>query len=97
MPLRVPFGLRDGLLYEPRQVSNGKACGCICPGCQHPLVAKQNAQTPHFAHAPGEDCNNGTETAIHLAAKQLIAERMEVSIPAVVLHLSGGYGVKEST
>lgn len=97
MALLVPFGLKDGLLYEPRQVANGKACGCICPGCQHPLVAKQNAQTPHFAHAPGEDCKNGLETAIHLAAKQLIAERMEVSIPAVILQFPGGYGERPST
>lgn len=97
MALLVPFGLKEGLLYEPRQVSNGKTCGCICPGCQHPLVAKQNAQTPHFAHAPGEDCKNGLETAIHLAAKQLIAERMEVSIPAINLQFPGGYGEKPST
>ena len=97
MALLVPFGLKEGLLYEPRQVSNGKACGCICPGCQHPLVAKQNAQTPHFAHAPGEDCKNGLETVIHLAAKQLIAERMEVSIPAVALQIPRGYGERPST
>ena len=97
MSLLVPFGFRDGQLYEPRQVSNGKACGCTCPGCQHPLVAKQNAQTPHFAHAPGDACKNGLETAIHLAAKQLISERMELSIPAVTLQFPGGYGVKKST
>lgn len=97
MSLLVPFGLKDGSLYEPRQVSNGKSCGCVCPGCQHPLIARQNSQTPHFAHAAGEDCKNGFETAIHLAAKQLIAERMEFSFPAVDLHLPGGYGCKEST
>jgi hypothetical protein len=97
MSLLVPFGFKDGSLYEPRQVSNGKSCVCVCPGCHHPLIARQKAQTPHFAHAAGEDCKNGFETAIHLAAKQLIAERMEFSFPAVDLNLPGGYGCKEST
>lgn len=97
MTLLIPFGLKDGTLYEPRQVSNGKACGCVCPGCKHPLIARQNAQTPHFAHAPGEDCKRGFETAVHLAAKQLIAERMELSLPPAVLHYPGGYGQRPST
>lgn len=33
MALLVPFGLKDGGLYEPTQVLNGKDCGCVCPGC----------------------------------------------------------------
>lgn len=82
--LRVPFGLKDDRLYEPTQVDNGKDCGCVCPACKKPLWAKQNAQTPHFAHAPGVDCARGFETAVHLAVKQIIAEKMEVRLPAVV-------------
>lgn len=81
--LRVPFGLKEGQLYEPRQVLNGGKCGCVCPACKRPLVAKQKATTPHFAHAPGEDCANALETALHLAAKQLIATRMELRLPEV--------------
>lgn len=81
--LRVPFGLNGVTLYEPRQVPNGKACGCICPACNRPLIARQGAQTPHFAHAPGEDCENGLETVIHLAAKQIIADRKEIRLPVV--------------
>lgn len=81
LALRVPFGLRDDQLYEPGQVPNGKACGCVCPACKRDLVAKQKATTPHFAHAPGEDCAKALETAVHLAAKQLIAERLELRLP----------------
>lgn len=97
MSLLVPFGLRDGQLYEPRHGANGKDCGCICPGCHHPLIARQNAPTPHFAHAPGQDCKTGGETSIHYAAKQLIAERMKISLPAVNLQFPGGYGDKPCT
>lgn len=96
MALLVPFGLREGQLYEPHQGANGKDCGCICPGCKHPLVAKQNAQTPHFAHASGENCKNGLETAIHFAAKQLVAERMEIALPEVNLQIPRGFGERPS-
>lgn len=82
--LLVPFGLKDDRLYEPTQVENGKACGCVCPACKKPLVAKQNAKTPHFAHDKDENCSKGLETAVHLAVKQIIAQKMEVRLPAVV-------------
>lgn len=82
--LLVPFGLKEDKLYEPTQVKNGKACGCVCPACKNALVAKQNAQTPHFAHAQDENCARGFETAVHQAVKQIIAERMEVRLPALV-------------
>lgn len=85
--LRVPFGMKDGILYEPNQVPNGKNCGCFCPGCNTCLIARQGANTPHFAHAPSEDCIHGLETIIHLAAKQLIERRMELSLPRVHLYI----------
>lgn len=81
--IRVPFGLQGDNLFEPGQVPNGKACACVCPGCRRPLVARQKAATPHFAHAPGQDCAHALETAVHLAAKQLIAERKALRLPAV--------------
>jgi hypothetical protein len=81
--LLVPFGLKNERLYEPRQVPNGAACGCVCPSCKRNLIARQGVATPHFAHAPGEDCNQAFETAVHLAAKQLIADRMGLRRPAL--------------
>jgi hypothetical protein len=81
--LRVPFGLKDGTLYEPHQVPNGKACGCVCPACARPLWAKQGAKTAHFAHAQGADCARGLESAVHLAVKQIISTRMQLRLPAL--------------
>jgi hypothetical protein len=82
---RVPFGLREGRAWAPGEVNKGKACGCICPGCHAPLAAK--AQTsrrrrPHFAHLTDTGCQTGRETGIHLRAKQVIAERGELLVPA---------------
>lgn len=84
-PLRVPFGLKDGRALAPSEVSKGKACGCVCPSCGTPLAAKARTsrkRRPHFAHLAGMDCNTGRETGIHLRAKQLIADRLRVFLPA---------------
>lgn len=90
--LRVPFGLREGRLYEPLQVVSGLQCGCTCPGCGVPLVARHYSSgrvVSHFAHDAGADCATGFETAIHRAAKQLIADRMELFLPVVVARAPG--------
>lgn len=83
--LRVPFGLRDGRAWAPREVTLGKACGCVCPSCLAPLAAKahdSSKRRPYFSHLAGTDCATGRETGIHLRAKQVIADRMRVALPA---------------
>lgn len=89
--LQVPFGLRAGRLYEPLQVESGLRCGCTCPGCGAALVARHSPSgkvVSHFAHQPGADCATGFETAVHLAAKQLIADRGQVFLPVVRARVS---------
>lgn len=81
---KVPYGLKDGRMWSPSMVPNGKACGCICPACRAPLVAKatqSERRRPHFAHAAETDCQAGYETALHLKAKQLIADRRRIWLP----------------
>ena len=82
---RVPFGLREGRAWAPAEVTKGKACGCVCPGCHAPLAAKaqhSRRRRPHFAHLTDTGCHAGRETGIHFRAKQIIAERGELLIPA---------------
>lgn len=74
-------------MYEPRQVPIGKRCGCVCPACSRPIYAKHclgGKRAPHFAHAPGADCAVGAETAIHLAAKQIIESRKLFFFPKLI-------------
>lgn len=83
--LRVPFGLRDGRVWAPREVEPGLACGCVCPACHQPLIAKaigSSKRVPHFAHCGELACETGAETGIHLRAKQVIADRRRVLLPA---------------
>lgn len=65
------------------EVPNGKQCGCICKECGGELVAKNNGKIKvhHFAHASGNDSIKCSQTALHLLAKEIIAE--ERSVPSI--------------
>jgi hypothetical protein len=89
----IPFALSesDQCVYEPRAVPLGKLCACVCPGCRQPVIAKHcmaGKRAPHFAHTAGSDCAAGYETAIHLAAKQLIESRRVLMFPELTASIS---------
>jgi hypothetical protein len=47
-----------------------------CPLCRADVIAKRGrVVTPHFAHNPGASCDAVGESARHMAAKALLAER----------------------
>lgn len=49
----IPFGLDEasGQLVDVGSVKRGKACGCVCPSCYTPLVARHGLEKEwHFAH-----------------------------------------------
>lgn len=79
----IPFGQRpDGRLVEVSQVERGLACNCRCPACGEPLMAKKGEiNVQHFAHLAGSYCSSGAETALHLAAKQLVADQLWIRLP----------------
>ncbi|WP_143097627.1 cell envelope integrity protein TolA [Modicisalibacter xianhensis] len=102
---KIPYGLRDERLVHISQLTlteRGGQCGCVCPECKTPLEARMGSKVRHyFAHAPGtRPCAGGAETGIHLAAKQLIADRKEAPIPLLQASLEGkdadGYKHTES-
>ncbi|MBP3367643.1 MAG: hypothetical protein J6K96_11770 [Treponema sp.] len=73
---------KDGNIVYIEEAENGLNCGCVCPGCGQPLVAKNNGsiKAHHFAHKSGNDSIKCSQTALHLLAKEIIAE--EKRIPA---------------
>jgi len=81
--IKLPFGLINGQLKHIDDVANGRACGCICPGCKQPLEARNagKIKAHYFAHYNTDECKHGTETAIHLMAKQIIYETKTVETP----------------
>jgi hypothetical protein len=86
---QIPFGLRDGQLCHIDEVERGLRCGCVCPGCEAPLVARLGAKNAHhFAHASGAACEGAYESALHLAAKAVLQEEMHIVLPPVTAKLA---------
>jgi len=87
------WGLRvsDGRPVHVKDVQNGRECGCLCPVCKSPLIARQGKRRIwHFAHAADVDCCMGGETALHLAAKQTLKDlKGRILLPEEVILKAG--------
>lgn len=81
----LPFGLNNGKLTSINEVSSGLECDCICPSCSVSLIARKGKdRVHHFAHEKGENCEGAIETALHLAAKEIIEERKSIRLPELI-------------
>ncbi|MBI5774692.1 MAG: hypothetical protein HZA89_13230 [Verrucomicrobia bacterium] len=82
--IELRFGIKDEMLVHISEAQRGLACACVCPRCKEPLIARKGTITVHhFAHHKGAECAKAVETALHLASKQILAERREITLPAV--------------
>jgi len=78
----LKYGIKDGELISVEKVMSGLNCGCRCPSCGAPLVAKKgNKREHHFAHHNAEDCGKGRESALHLMAKKILEAKKELFVP----------------
>jgi len=79
----LSFGVDEsGQMVSIRDTENGLSCKCTCPVCHGPLIARQGSVREwHFAHDSGVECDNAVETALHLAAKQLLIKAGGMMIP----------------
>ena len=93
MKHKLNLGLKDGKLLKVSDVESGLKCGCICPACEHPLVAKKGElKVHHFAHHKSAECNKAIETSLHLAAKEILEKQKKIKIPNVNLSIGAVYG-----
>jgi uncharacterized protein YuzE len=89
--IKLPFGLQQstGLIVHISEVERGRMCNCVCPSCQVPLNAhKGEILQHHFKHDTGDECAGGLESAIHLAAKQLIKKHKQITLPERIAEVS---------
>lgn len=86
LKIKLPFGLNENnTLVHITDVESGKKCGCVCPSCRSSLIAaKGSKKQHHFRHDTDHECENGLESAIHLAAKKVILERKQITLPEYV-------------
>ena len=87
MDIKLPFGLKNNKIIHIDDIADeerGKKCGCVCPdpSCRSPLIAAKGEKNQnHFRHASDCECKGGLESAIHIAAKQVIMERKQITLP----------------
>ncbi len=85
--MKNPYGLKNGCLVSVNDVPRGLECGCICPACKQRLQAHKGAvRNQYFAHYRGSDCGYGYETALHLLAKDILAEEKRLLLPDLRVH-----------
>lgn len=82
----IPFGwhVPTQRMLSAKDTSRGRSCDCICVACGARLQARQGStRIWHFAHDEETQCQHAPEAAIHRMAKQMIAERSAVYVPAI--------------
>ncbi len=86
--LLLPVALKDGLpvlISEIPAEDIGKNCGCVCPNCGGPLIAKAGPfRQHHFAHV-NVDCSYHSRDAtriglIHIA-ESILRQEMKLRLP----------------
>lgn len=82
----LPYGLtRDVRLAHISEVVAGLKCGCVCPSCRTPLVARKgNVNAHHFGHHADRACAGAWESTLHLLGKEVIAANSSITLPEAV-------------
>lgn len=76
---------KSGVIKSIGDVPRGLACECYCPVCGEEVIARQGeVREWHFAHESGSDCEGAAESALHLAAKQIIMEQEGMMVPELM-------------
>ena len=75
-------GAIPGKLLFVADVPSGLACECVCARCGELLVAKKGSvRRHHFAHFKITNCQGAAESALHILAKELLAEMDSFTVP----------------
>lgn len=91
MTIKNPYGLKDGMLTHVSEVHSGLKCGCVCPACKSPLVARKGSRNVHhFAHYENTECAGNVETTLHLLTKDILSKEKNIVLPEMHLNLRSG-------
>ena len=86
--MKLTFGIKDGKCVHVSQVERGASCGCVCPKCNKPLIARKGPdRRHHFAHHPDSNGQCTIESVLHILAKNIIKDAGEIYIPDVEINL----------
>ena len=85
--LRYALQQSSGRMVFVDDVPTGKKCGCVCPECKQPLIARNSKwgeaqkREHHFAHHGNLSCSGARMTALHLLAQQILERDKTVMLP----------------
>ena len=95
--IKLQFGLRNNKIIHISDIAEnerGISCDCVCPLCKTVLRAKlgYGKRQAHFAHSELVNCDDyaAQQTAIHLLAKDILANRKEIVLPSFEIDESNG-------
>lgn len=95
--LNLIYALKDGKITNISEVERGLKCGCMCPACGEPLVARKGQKVMHhFAHYSGHNCEYGYESSLHLAAKAILSKAKKMMVPSVRVQFPDSYKTDET-
>lgn len=79
----LKLAIKKGIIVSIDEVENGLKCGCYCPKCGAPLVAKNEGtmKVHHFAHFSNLKCLGAIESALHILAKEILKETKTLFLP----------------
>ena len=71
-----------GALRHVDEVANGSACGCTCPACGQPLIARNggSVRAHHFAHEGGS-CDWAAEAVVSLIIQDVVLDACSMCLP----------------
>ncbi len=73
--VKIPYAELNGRLIHVSRVNRGLACGCVCPVCKRPVLARKGEVIRHhFAHHNQIECS--PETVLHQVGKRLLYNRI---------------------
>ena len=94
--LNLTVALKDGVVIHIKNAERGLKCGCTCPACGEPLVAKKGKKMMHhFSHHAAHYCEYGYESSLHLAAKEILSHAKRMTLPAVYVSFPNSNREKE--
>ena len=73
-----------GKIVSIDEVVSGLKCNCVCPYCNAKLEARKGkVRAHHFAHYDKDETSLCSESALHLAAKEILKEERKIALPSL--------------
>ncbi|MCP2936044.1 competence protein CoiA, partial [Salmonella enterica subsp. enterica serovar Typhimurium] len=87
MKLPIAINKTTNELVNAKDVPNGLACDCFCPGCGEDLIAVNEGKVkgPHFRHTTSNCSIGGNyESYIHWLSKEVFKHLDSITLPPII-------------